>query len=105
MAQWQGQYSGHTHATKIADAESLLRAAVAKYNAITDEEMRRKKAKAIRGLAKRVLVARRHPLRDKTESDAALGRRGRARLELEQLEAGGVRAILEEFGYREAAEL
>ena len=58
MAQWNGQYSGNSHSTKVDDFEYMLRHAVAVSNQATSEELRHDKAKAVRKLAAKVLNAR-----------------------------------------------
>ena len=57
MAQWLGQFSGHTHATKLEDAETALRHAVAVFRAAGPDDHGRK-SKAVRNLAERLLAAR-----------------------------------------------
>jgi hypothetical protein len=58
MAQWMGQFSGNTHATRVEEAEAALRHAVVVYRAATPGVERDKKAKAIKRLANRLLMAR-----------------------------------------------
>jgi hypothetical protein len=58
MAQWMGQFSGHTHATRVDEAEAALRHAVVVYRAATLGVERDKKAKAVKRLANRLLMAR-----------------------------------------------
>jgi hypothetical protein len=107
MAQWLGQFSGHTHATAVADAEALLRHAVKRLRLAKPLDYG-KAAKAVRGLAKRVLRAR---VRFSKARAVHLARTGREEsIELhekeltalreseERLAEGGVAAILAEFG-------
>ncbi|NJK31500.1 MAG: hypothetical protein HC927_03230 [Deltaproteobacteria bacterium] len=100
MAQWWGQFTGRTHATAIADAEALLAHAIEAYKTATDETQTAK-AKAVVRLAKRLLTARRRPLRAKLKDSQAISETADA-TELQRLEEGGVAAILEEFGCLEA---
>ncbi len=58
MAQWLGQYTGLTHATRVADSEAALRHAVGVLRACTTTEDRAKQAKIVHQLAKRLLSAR-----------------------------------------------
>lgn len=57
MAQWSGQYTGLTHATRVDDAEASLRHAVEVLRAARTED-REKQAKIVHALARRVLSAR-----------------------------------------------
>jgi len=104
MAQWFGQFSGHTHATKVEDAEDALRHAVAAFRTATPDE-RARKAKSVRSLAERLLVARLKllkarvaalepktgDLRSSTGIDSLKEREAKTRAE-------GVSGILVEFG-------
>ena len=58
MAQWMGQYSGHTHKTRVEDMEAALHRTVAALRLATSEQDRRKKAKAVLHVAKRLTSAR-----------------------------------------------
>jgi hypothetical protein len=98
MAQWMGQFSGHTHGTKVGDIEESLRKAVIAIGATPG---------AVRHLAERLLAARLKLLRARIASAAELKyKEGRASSEqvpqlksrARELEAHGVDGILKEFG-------
>ena len=57
MAQWIGGDGGHTHATKVADLEASLRAAVKALHSDCPNSVRLLKAKAVLRLAGRLLAA------------------------------------------------
>ncbi len=105
MAQWLGQFSGHTHATKVEDAEDALRHAVAAFRAAGPDD-RGRKAKSVRNLAERLLTARLKLLKARLAAlepaaegreqnsegiESLLARAARTRTE-------GVDGILAEFG-------
>jgi hypothetical protein len=104
MAQWSRQFSGETHASKVAELEASLRIAVTSLNSDSSEDGRPRKAKAIRSLAKRLLSARLHLMRSRivTASEKQIG------LNVESLSAreiaaraAGVPGILIEFGVKD----
>lgn len=101
MAQWIGQFTGRTHATAAVDAEERVERAIAAFRKASAAE-RTNKAKAVVRLAERLLKVRRRPLRERAENEQTLRGDSPASEELERLEAGGVAAILEEFGCPEA---
>lgn len=112
MAQWSGQFSGRNHGTAIVDAQAQLELAVEAFRADPEYD-RVKRAKNVVRLAKRLLTARRRPLRTSVQADETIGGSSAGRnsaggssvggssatrvAELERLEAGGIEAILEEF--------
>src|SRR5258708_833125 len=57
VAQWLGQFSGHTHATRVEDAEHALRHAVTAFRTAAPRA-RGRKAESVRNLAERLLAAR-----------------------------------------------
>jgi hypothetical protein len=106
MAQWMGQYSGNTHKTRVEDLEAALRQAVHAFRMTISEPERRKKAKSIRNLAKRLLSARRHMLRARVAATEVFAQRGREIESLREREAAaaeeGVLGILAEFDAQDA---
>ena len=58
MAQWNGQFTGNTHATKIEDLEAMLRHAVAVFRETNSDTEQRVKGKAVQKLAAKLLSAR-----------------------------------------------
>jgi hypothetical protein len=113
VAQWLGQFSGHTHATKVADVEASMRRASAAFLAATSEAERLKKGKALRALAKRLMTARLKFLKARivaAQTMATAEAQSKRVAELSSLrvaEAGvhedGVEGILREYGVAEAA--
>ena len=105
MAQWSGQFLGFTHDTKVQDAEDSLRSAVQTINLMPEAERTEKMKNNIRSLAERVLAVRLKALRARVSSltepggkslDAEQASHLRARVD--EVQAGGVKAILKEFG-------
>lgn len=110
MAQWLGQFSGNTHRTAVVDAQELMPHAVAAFvNASSAERPR--KAKAVRPLAKRLLVVRTRFLEAQLSAasdppfDDALSQVAKLEEALSALIAGGVTEILKEFGFHDPAHL
>jgi hypothetical protein len=108
VAQWLGQYTGNTHATRVAELDSQLRHAISVLRAIEDDSDRMKRAKSVRKLAKRLLAARARCIKAKLASaeihDAigkGLGDVASLRQHLASIEEGGLDAILAEFGVAE----
>lgn len=104
MAQWLGQFSGHTHATKVEDAEESLRHAVTVFHTAEASD-RNRKAKAVRRLAQRLLSARMKLLKARIVAltpsldDPQKNYSGidALRTREEQLRIEGVKGILAEF--------
>lgn len=111
MAQWLGQFSGNTHATKVQDAEALLRHAVAVLRAADSDADRVRKAKIVDRLAMRLSSARLKLMKARiaeatdVQSGAALEKRAHEIASLQRkyarLKDEGLRAILREFGLGE----
>lgn len=106
MAQWIWGYTGETHATAVEDAEELLSHAATVFAAETDPRVRRKKARSIQGLARRVLRARTRFLKARLSErkdpreevrSARAKELASLRQRLEDTEQRGVVGILEEF--------
>jgi hypothetical protein len=109
VAQWLGQFSGHTHATKVEDAEKALQHAVSVFRTAAPHD-RASKAKSVRGLAERAFSARLKLLKARIASLEPLAERGKQnsngieslRTKEEQLRADGVNSILIEFNALDA---
>ncbi len=107
MAQWLGQFTGHTHATRVAETEETLRTAFRALETCDPSE-RPHKEKAIRKIAARLLRARMQFLKahlvELTRVATAEAHEKRAkeiermRIAREVTETGGVAAILAEYG-------
>ena len=111
MAQWAGQFSGRTHATRAAGMEGTLRLAVAAYRAADTEDARHRKAKAVRNLAAKLLTARLKLLKARIADLRPVAAGKGAGNEFEALQqreattrAEGVNGILAEFGAPDAGE-
>ena len=109
MAQWNGQYTGNTHGTKVTDFEHALRHAVEAFRNASDE-LRLSKAKAVKKLAAKVLIARLKMVKAKlAETKPVEAKDWEKRIVqvdhltiLERnLKAAGVAGILIEFGAQE----
>ena len=107
MAQWSRQYTGNTHATRVADLEASLRRAVSAFTEAQSDPERASKAKSVRKLAERLLLARRRLLAarrtaaQQVRSGEALAEREKEISRLQEraatLDEGGLRGILAEF--------
>ena len=108
MAQWMGQYTGNSHATKIEDLEATLHHAIIVFRDASESTKNQSKEKAVRKLAEKLLTARLKYLRARLyEAEPVIENkdemRRRKRVEtLRQQEAkvrvDGVNGILIEFG-------
>src|ERR1700755_1725191 len=58
MAQWNGQFTGNTHATKVKDLEETLAHAVNVFREAESAEEIQAKGKSVRKLAEKLLNAR-----------------------------------------------
>jgi len=58
MAQWLGQFTGNSHATRVREAQEALRVGIEAVRKATLDEDRARKAKAMRRLAETVLEKR-----------------------------------------------
>lgn len=100
MAQWKGQFSGRTHATKVKELESTLTSAVRALHTASETETD-KKFRAARNIAERLLSARLHMLRARISATAEKqddSNVGALRSREEMARENGVNAILREFG-------
>ena len=105
MAQWLGQFSGNTHATRVADIEDAMRHAVAALRTAKGTDAAVSKAKAARRLAEQLFAARIRLLEVRLDAATPLtSEQSEARPHLDKLrsrivamQAEGVRRVLEEF--------
>ena len=103
MAQWQGQFSGRNHATKVADIERSLLTSI---DSLTqgDAQNRKELLQNIHAIAKKLLTARLKMLRARMTQLSEPGRqqdqRQTASLKatIDQMTAEGLDSILREFG-------
>ena len=112
MAQWLGFGTGDTHEKRAKDAAEALRHAVEVFRESVPEDERRKKAKAVRRLAERVMRARMGLLKARisvareAQMGGALAERSEEiaswQHQMEVIGDGGVPAILDEFGAPDA---
>lgn len=94
MAQWNGQFSGNTHETKVRDLEDSLRIAVAAARSSSDGG----KGKAVERIADRLLSARLKVFRarlSRCEDDDDVPSLMK---KIEDLDSQGVQSVLAEFG-------
>jgi hypothetical protein len=110
MAQWLGQFSGHTHETRVENAEAALRHAVHVFHTANSDESRKRNARSVRKLAERVLSARLKLLRARLDALRPLAgdrkqpanRLKSLRRREAQTSTEGVNSILKEFGAQDA---
>ena len=103
MAQWQGQFTGRTHATKVKDAEASWRVAIAALKTAPKDD-RERKSQAVQQLGERLLAARLKMLRAQIESltealppDAYPKQAQRLMTQERQTIDGGLDRLLAEF--------
>jgi hypothetical protein len=103
MAQWLGQFTGRTHASKVLAIEESLQKAVAKLQ-VTPAELVTPQINAVVRLAERLLRARRKQMKvaHSIEREARTVPLDTERMKQlvtsqERLENGGIAAILTEF--------
>jgi hypothetical protein len=101
VAQWSGQFSGNTHASRVDDLECSLRAAVLSLKAATPKPELLTCTNDVRQLAEKVLKARIRLLRARIAAEPPSGaapRHSGLERRLATTLEGGVSAILQEFG-------
>ncbi len=110
MAQWNGQYTGNTHATKVQDNEEILRNAVIVFSEANSTEEKTAKGKIIYKLADKLLAVRLKFLRAKLyEAEPVIEEKvseqniqiEHLQQQIEKVRAEGVNGILTEFGVQE----
>ena len=99
MAQWLRQFTGNTHQTKVEDREQQLRHAVQVWATKESPADRLAAMQTVLRFADRLHRARIRAMKARIASldPRDTDRLDAARLQLEQLEAGGVQRILREF--------
>jgi hypothetical protein len=103
MAQWMHQFSGKSHSTKVAGLETSLRVAVAAQHRAQPGAEWEKKAAAVATLAARLLAARLRLYRARLSDMKPRGLANTGLIAREaEAQAGGVAAILAEFGALES---
>jgi len=101
MAQWLGQYTGRTHATKVADREEILRTAISKLLATDSNGVA---PPNLAPLAQRVIDARLKcmraelsVLREPRSTGMPLEQIDSLEHRIRALESGGILEVLREF--------
>ncbi len=112
MAQWNGQFTGNSHATKVDDLELTLEKAIEAFKTCPDE-LRSSKGKSVTKLASKVLNARLKLVKAKRNDAEPVEAQGMNEklVEVEHLRErekrladDGVEGILREFGVPELAD-
>jgi hypothetical protein len=113
MAQWLNFGFGDTHEKRTKDAAEALRHAVEVFREAVPEDGRRRKAKAVRRLAERLMWARMGLLKARVavareaQMGGALAERSEEMAswqhQMEVVRDGGIPAILAKFGAPDAA--
>ena len=106
MAQWVGQYTGNSHATKVQDLEETLRHSIIVYWVTASDDERLRKRMAIEKLSEKLLNARlkflkanlydAEPVKE-TDSKKQSSPIESLRQHLEKVRLEGVNGILKEF--------
>jgi len=101
MAQWRGQFTGSTHTSKVADREAVLRAYIARCSKKPTEK---DFLPDLESLTHRVMEARHRSvkarlaaLREPSTTSLPQSRIEGLERQMEELESGGILAILREF--------
>jgi len=98
MAQWNGQFGGLTHETKVHDIEESLHKAVAALASAT-ETNRERKQKDVLHLSERLLVARLKVVHARISRLTQTGKQvAGLRIKEQELLTASVDGILKEFG-------
>ena len=109
MAQWAGGYSGNTHSSRVQETEKLFREAITALRSATAVTSVRSKAKAVRQIARKLLLARVRLMKARVAALPGGARISRRQLalqkELAATQARGVAGILEEFRVTDALDL
>jgi hypothetical protein len=101
LAQWAGGYSGNTHTSRVKDTEATLRLAIAALRSAVSENSASIKAKAVRQIARKLLVARVRMMKARMAALPAGKLPSHKRLALQKqlilAQEHGVAGILKEF--------
>jgi ABC-type methionine transport system ATPase subunit len=110
MAQWNGQFTGNTHATKVKDLEELLVHTVNVFRDLSSDEERFKKEKAIHKIAEKLLIARLKFLKAKLyETEPVIEEKAKKKnvqiehlqQRIEEMQTQGANGILIEFDLKD----
>ena len=109
LAQWAGGYSGNTDASRVQDTETLLRKAITALRGASPSPSARTRAKVVRQLASKLLVARVRLMKARLAAlpggTPASRRRVALQERLASAQARGVTGILDEFKVTDALDL